>query len=121
MHRRRECQKSIYSFFRSFVRFLYKSRAEKATSPIEEVDEPKSPIDPAPVPETKKRPRLDVSEVAGGRDRKRGKTMFGILVGTLNKAKIEDKERSASEAVSKDPCYMRWRLSHWIFRPKNDS
>jgi hypothetical protein len=25
--------------------------------------------------------------------------MFGILVGTLNKAKIEDKERSASEAV----------------------
>lgn len=27
--------------------------------------------------------------------------MFGILVGTLNKAKIEDKERNASEAVSK--------------------
>ena len=26
--------------------------------------------------------------------------MFGILVGTLNKAKIEDKERNASEAVS---------------------
>ena len=26
--------------------------------------------------------------------------MFGILVGTLNKAKIEDKERNASDAVS---------------------
>lgn len=26
--------------------------------------------------------------------------MFGLLVGTLNKAKIEDKERMASDAVS---------------------
>ena len=48
--------------------------------------------------ENKKRPRLDFS---AGRERKRGKSMFGILVGTLNKAKIEDKERNASEAVSK--------------------
>lgn len=47
--------------------------------------------------ENKKRPRLDLG---AGRERKRGKSMFGILVGTLNKAKIEDKERNASEAVS---------------------
>jgi len=46
----------------------------------------------------KKRPRLDLN-VEGGRERKRGKSMFGILLGTLNKAKIEDKERNASEAV----------------------
>lgn len=49
----------------------------------------------------KKRPRLDLNAaVEGNRERKRGKSMFGILVGTLNKAKIEDKERNASEAVS---------------------
>ena len=46
----------------------------------------------------KKRPRLDLN-VDKPRERKRGKSMFGILLGTLNKAKIEDKERSASEAV----------------------
>ena len=32
-------------------------------------------------------------------ERKRGKSMFGVLVNTLNKAKAEDKERNASEAV----------------------
>ena len=47
---------------------------------------------------SKKRPRLDLG--TGAPERKRGKTMFGLLVGTLNKAKIEDKERNASEAVS---------------------
>lgn len=51
--------------------------------------------------ETKQRPRLDLSAaIGGGKERKRGKSMFGLLVGTLNKAKIEDKERNASEAVS---------------------
>ena len=50
----------------------------------------------------KKRPRLDL-EVA--RERKRGKSMFGILLGTLNKAKIEDKERNASEAVPIFSCF----------------
>jgi hypothetical protein len=48
----------------------------------------------------KKRPRLDLN-VEGARERKRGKSMFGILLGTLNKAKIEDKERNASEAAKK--------------------
>ncbi|KAF8652665.1 hypothetical protein AX16_004271 [Volvariella volvacea WC 439] len=64
---------------------------------------------PAPAqPPTRKRPRLDLSVLGGaggdgadGRERKRGKTMFGILVGTLNKAKIEDKERNASDAAKK--------------------
>jgi hypothetical protein len=36
-----------------------------------------------------------------GETRKKGKSMFGILVGTLNKAKLEDKQRSASEAAKK--------------------
>jgi hypothetical protein len=44
----------------------------------------------------RKRPRIDL----GVGERKRGKSMFGIVLGTLNKAKIEDKERNASEAVS---------------------
>jgi len=50
----------------------------------------------------KKRPRLDLTDATGdGRDRKRGKSMFGILLGTLNKAKREDRERGASEAAKK--------------------
>ena len=62
----------------------------------------RTPTEPAAMAATnKKRPRLDLGAAIGGaRERKRGKTMFGILVGTLNKAKIEDKERNASEAVS---------------------
>jgi hypothetical protein len=52
--------------------------------------------------EIKKRPRLDLGAAPGeGRERKRGKSMFGILLGTLNKAKIEDKERNASDAAKK--------------------
>ncbi|KAG6877572.1 hypothetical protein C0993_005986 [Termitomyces sp. T159_Od127] len=58
-----------------------------------------APADDAAPPATKKRPRLDLG--VGGRERKRGKSMFGLVVGTLNKAKIEDKERSASEAAKK--------------------
>ncbi len=55
---------------------------------------------PKPQPESRKRPRLDLSApVDGNRERKRGKSMFGLVLGTLNKAKIEDKERNASEAV----------------------
>lgn len=56
-----------------------------------------------PPAESRKRPRLDLSALGGRsdgtRERKRGKSMFGIVLGTLNKAKIEDKERNASEAV----------------------
>ena len=48
----------------------------------------------------RRRPRLNLGGALGGGDRKRGKSMFGLVLGTLNKAKIEDKERNASEAVS---------------------
>ncbi|KAJ3565744.1 hypothetical protein NP233_g7441 [Leucocoprinus birnbaumii] len=54
---------------------------------------------PKSATETRKRPRLDLSAITGdNRERKRGKSMFGLVLGTLNKAKIEDKERNASEA-----------------------
>ncbi|KAI1784408.1 hypothetical protein LXA43DRAFT_224415 [Ganoderma leucocontextum] len=48
---------------------------------------------------TKKRPRLDMA--VEPRERKRGKTMFGLVLGTLAKAKNEDKERNASDAAKK--------------------
>jgi hypothetical protein len=52
---------------------------------------------------TRKRPKLDLTVSAGAEKvdgpRKKGRSMFGMLVGTLTKAKHEDKERSASEAV----------------------
>jgi hypothetical protein len=56
----------------------------------------------------KKRPRLDLTgsglanatSRASGGERRKGKSIFGMVIGTLNKAKIEDKERMASEAVS---------------------
>ena len=52
----------------------------------------------------KRRPKLDLRALGvGGGERKRGKSMFGVLVNTLNKAKAEDKERNASEAVSRLP------------------
>jgi ribosome assembly protein YihI (activator of Der GTPase) len=50
----------------------------------------------------KKRPRLDLT--IEHRERKRGKSMFGLLVGTLNKAKNEDQARNASEAVRRSIC-----------------
>ena len=51
----------------------------------------------AAVATPRKRPRLDLT--IEPRERKRGKSMFGLLVGTLNKAKTEDEARNASEAV----------------------
>ncbi|KAI0090564.1 hypothetical protein BDY19DRAFT_887136 [Irpex rosettiformis] len=60
-------------------------------------DEPAPPTGPATG--NKKRPRLDLA--TDSRERKRGKTVFGRLLGTLNKAKNEDKERNASEAAKK--------------------
>lgn len=54
----------------------------------------------AAAPAGRKRPRIDLKALGGGTgERKRGKSMFGVLLNTLNKAKAEDKERSASEAV----------------------
>ncbi|KAK7449629.1 hypothetical protein VKT23_013104 [Stygiomarasmius scandens] len=69
-----------------------------------QVEKP-TPTEPAAMAATssKSRPKLDLSETktAGSRERRRGKTMFGLVLGTLNKAKIEDKERNASEAAKK--------------------
>ncbi|KAH9915349.1 hypothetical protein B0H21DRAFT_703390 [Amylocystis lapponica] len=48
---------------------------------------------------TKKRPRLDLA--VEPRERKRGKTAFGLVLGTLNRAKNEDRTRGASEAAKK--------------------
>ncbi|CAL1711838.1 unnamed protein product [Somion occarium] len=47
----------------------------------------------------RKRPRIDLT--LEPRERKRGKTMFGLVLGTLNKARTEDKERNASDAAKK--------------------
>ena len=53
--------------------------------------------DAAEAKTAKKRPRIDMA--VEPRERKRGKTMFGLVLGTLTKAKNEDKERNASDAV----------------------
>lgn len=51
------------------------------------------------------RPRLDFAGLTNvpsrAGERKKGKSIFGQVLGTLNKAKLEDKERSASEAAKK--------------------
>ncbi|KAH7104387.1 hypothetical protein BKA62DRAFT_694539 [Auriculariales sp. MPI-PUGE-AT-0066] len=62
------------------------------------------PREPAAPPKPAVRPKLDfkVERAGGAGVRKRaGRTMFGVVLGTLNKAKIEDKERAASEAAKK--------------------
>ncbi|KAL0955520.1 hypothetical protein HGRIS_001758 [Hohenbuehelia grisea] len=72
--------------------------SQDAIRPDSEELPPQTPTEPTAA--TRKRPRL-VMGAEGERERKRGKTMFGLLLGTLNKAKIEDKERNASEAAKK--------------------
>ncbi|TDL22971.1 hypothetical protein BD410DRAFT_787780 [Rickenella mellea] len=69
--------------------------SEAAESQVQQP--PKEPA--AMAANAKKRPRLDLGAAFG--ERKRGKSMFGVLVNTLNKAKAEDKERNASEAAKK--------------------
>lgn len=59
------------------------------------------PTAPAAMVTNKRRPKIDLTVLSG--ERKRGKSMFGIVLGTLNKAKIEDKERNASDAVRPFP------------------
>jgi hypothetical protein len=60
----------------------------------------------------KKRPRLDLT--IEHRERKRGKSMFGLLVGTLNKAKTEDEARNASEAVRYSICIRNCTDSNFV-------
>jgi hypothetical protein len=67
----------------------------------------------------KKRPRLDLT--IEHRERKRGKSMFGLLVGTLNKAKTEDEARNASEAVRARARVLHHIASDIVPRPKSDS
>jgi len=49
-------------------------------------------------PPTVTRPRLNLSSASS---RRGGKSMFGLVLGTLNKAKSEEKQRDASEAAKK--------------------
>jgi hypothetical protein len=101
LHRRQRClQTCQYSFFcicfHLLKRLIYRTAqdADKpAESPVNEV----STTATTTATTERKRPRLDLGSL--GTERKRGKSMFGLVLGTLNKAKIEDKERNASEAV----------------------
>lgn len=71
-------------------------QAEAQDAPMQDATAP--PTAPAAMSTAnRKRPRLDLA--VDSRDRKRGKSIFGLVLGTLNKAKNEDKERNASEAV----------------------
>ncbi|KAJ3776226.1 hypothetical protein FB446DRAFT_721942 [Lentinula raphanica] len=55
---------------------------------------------PSPVPPpTSTRPRIALGN--GTRGGRGGKSMFGLVLGTLNKAKIESKEREASDAAKR--------------------
>ena len=89
------------SYIQAFLNILSWERALQDAGQSQVEESHKTPTEPAAMAAgNKKRPRLDLDALTGGaRERKRGKSMFGILVGTLNKAKIEDKERNASEAV----------------------
>lgn len=90
----------LFSFKQSIYLTGMKIRLPAVEPQMDAAEAPKSPTETThATDETKKRPRLDFSAATGGRERKRGKSIFGILVGTLNKAKIEDKERNASDAV----------------------
>lgn len=63
---------------------------------------------PAPIIPERVRPRLaGLVEATGEGDSKKKrvgvKSMFGLALGTLKRAKVEDKERNASEAVRFSP------------------
>lgn len=72
---------------------VYRISPDATNRASPEVHEP-APAVNATAP--KRRPKLDLNATG---ERKRGKSMFGLVLGTLNKAKVEDKERNASEAV----------------------
>ncbi|KZP09259.1 hypothetical protein FIBSPDRAFT_873741, partial [Athelia psychrophila] len=71
--------------------------------PVRERHENEVHVQDAPV--AKRRPRLDLSDP---RERRRGKSIFGLVLGTLNKAKVEDRERNASEAAKKRQLIDQW-------------
>jgi hypothetical protein len=60
------------------------------------------PLSPEPSAPQRARPKLDMSTTsAKPGERKKTRSLFGVLVGTLNKARVEDKERSATVAAQK--------------------
>ena len=89
---------------------------------------------PAPAQPPRARPKLDLSSFTnpaaasrtGAGERRKGKSIFGVVLGTLNKAKVEDRQRNASEAVSflvrcrEVTVADRMRCAIGIFRPKSD-
>jgi len=69
---------------------------------------PDTPSEAAPP--IRKRPKLDLSgftdatgsiRKAAGGERRKGKSIFGVALGTLNKAKVEERLRMSSEAAKK--------------------
>lgn len=113
------CPATCRSLFTAFFLTLTLTIYNRAPPQDERIDldttkQTSEPPAPAPGP-PRKRPRLDFNQAAG--ERKRGKTVFGILVGTLNKAKIEDKERNASDAVriSHTSCQTQTKFSFFFF------
>lgn len=87
-------------FYRKSQDTAAESKPSADTTNDVQMEPSTAPTDPpatAAAPATRKRPRLDLTSEP--RERKRGKTMFGLLVGTLNKARTEDKQRSATDAV----------------------
>ena len=81
----------------------YSARPQREDVQVPDVDtqppDAKAPSEGPKAEAGRKRPRIDLSALSGGGERKRGKSMFGVLLNTLNKAKAEDKERNASDAV----------------------
>jgi hypothetical protein len=70
-------------------------------SPIDAAPPASAPT-PAPAPAARSRPKLDLSALGGGAgERKKGRSLLGLLVGTLNKAQAEDRARAASGAAQK--------------------
>jgi hypothetical protein len=84
-----------------------KDQALDADATMEDAPPAQATAAAAAIP--KKRPRLDLT--IEPRERKRGKSMFGLLVGTLNKAKTEDEARNASEAVRDSICMRNYTAS----------
>ncbi|KZT03998.1 uncharacterized protein LAESUDRAFT_744447 [Laetiporus sulphureus 93-53] len=68
--------------------------APDADTPMMEVTQPQAP---PPEEKARKRPRIEM----GSEQRRRGKSMFALAVGTLTKAKNEDRQRNQSEAAKK--------------------
>lgn len=72
------------------------SRAATAPAPTPTPDAAEAAPPSVPPPS---RPRIALGN--GTRGGRGGKSMFGLVLGTLNKAKIESKEREASDAAKR--------------------